>query len=301
MSEGLVIHRLNTGRIESRDEVGLLGGGLLPGGRRIRQHGWSERIERPDGSIVAGTLVPAPAWYIEGADERILIDTGMGTAAEVIAAQRAYGVCLAVESGPEHDLVAQLGALGVAPEQVDLVIHTHLHFDHVGANDRFPHARFLVHHGELAWALCAPPYYRTTYYPDYARKVRGVLDRVELMVGDVHRVAPGIEAVHTGGHSPGHCAVLVQTPVGSVAIAGDAVANYRNLEYEWPSGNPFDVGAAVRSIQLLKRHDLILVNHDPMFEQLFPSGHVGDEPLSCETMTFMRALRCARSTGREAP
>jgi hypothetical protein len=45
----------------------------------------------------------------------------------------------------------------------------------------------------------------------------------------------------------------VETEHGTAVIGGDAVYNYRNLEYEWPQGPVFDVGATVRSIQTLRR------------------------------------------------
>jgi glyoxylase-like metal-dependent hydrolase (beta-lactamase superfamily II) len=189
--------------------------------------------------------------------------------------------------------VGQLESLGVDAGQIDLVLHTHLHFDHIGYNERFPNARFIVHRDELAWALCPPPYYRTFYYPAYARHVHSVLDRIELMDGTEHHVAPGIRMVHTGGHSPGHCAVFVDTAEGTAVIAGDAVANYRNLEHDWPGGIVFDLPACARAIQLLKRAQLILVNHDPSFAELFPTGRVGDEPVAQATLAYMHKLRNA--------
>jgi hypothetical protein len=74
-------------------------------------------------------------------------------------------------------------------------------------------------------------------------------------------------------------------------IAGDAVYNYRNLEYEWPQGALFDLEATLRSVQTLKRADIILLNHDPEFEDLFPSGVIGATPLPAATASYMRRLR----------
>jgi glyoxylase-like metal-dependent hydrolase (beta-lactamase superfamily II) len=59
------------------------------------------------------------------------------------------------------------------------VVHTHLHFDHVGSNEAFPNARFLVHGAELPWALSPPPY-GAYYYPEFGEHVRRVLDRVHM-------------------------------------------------------------------------------------------------------------------------
>lgn len=287
------IHRLNSGWIESMPGVSLMGEGrhpAVPGGQ-IRSYGYREDIRRPDGSVVEGTMIPAPAWYIEGAAQKILVDTGTGNAEEVIAVQSLYGSALATITEPEHDVVTQLEGLGVGAEEIDVVVQTHLHFDHVGSNERFPNATFLVNQLELPWALCPPPY-GVYYYREFGHHVRAVLDQIQIVEGD-RQVAPGIRMVHTGGHSPGHSVLFVETEVGTAVIAGDAVYNYRNLEYEWPQGPLFDVGATIRAIQTLKSADVILLNHDPLFEHLFPSEVVGAEPLAAETADYMERLRTA--------
>jgi glyoxylase-like metal-dependent hydrolase (beta-lactamase superfamily II) len=291
MSHGLRIHRLNTGWLESAPGVSLMNEGRhpdVPGGQ-IRSYGWRADIRRPDGTVAVGTMVPAPAWYIEGGDARILVDTGMGRADEVIAVQGRYGITLAARNDTDDDILGRLARMGVGPEEIDLVVHTHLHFDHVGADGAFPNARFLVHEAELPWALSPPPY-GAYYYPEFGEHVRRVLDRVQIVTGD-HEVVPGVRMVHTGGHSPGHCVVFVRTDVGSAVIAGDAVYNYRNLEYEWPQGAFFDLEATLRSMQTLKGADVILLNHDPAFDELFPGGVIGAEPLPVATAGYMGRLR----------
>jgi glyoxylase-like metal-dependent hydrolase (beta-lactamase superfamily II) len=293
MSHAYRIHRLNTGWIESMPGVSLMGEGrhpAVPGGQ-ILPYGHSEELKRPDGSLAPGTMIPAPAWYIEGAERKILVDTGTGKAEEVIAVQSLYGRPLATITEPEHDIVRQLERLGVGAEEIDLVVQTHLHFDHVGSNERFPNATFLVNAKELPWALCPPPF-GVYYYREFNHHVKAVLDRIEIVEGE-RQVAPGIRMVETGGHSPGHSILFVETEVGTAVIAGDAVYNYRNLEYDWPQGPLYDVGAALRAIQTVKRADVILLNHDPFFEHLFPSEVVGAEPLAAETAAYMARLRTA--------
>lgn len=295
MSDGLRVHRLNTGWLESMPGVSLMGEGRhpdVPGGQ-ILPYGWSTDIERPDGSIVNGTMVPAPAWYIEGADKKILIDTGTGKAEEVISVQGRYGPSLKVITDFEQEITRQLDRLGVAAEDIEIVVHTHLHFDHVGSNELFPNATFLVNEAELPWALCPPPY-GVYYYREFSHHVRKILDQIQIVHGD-YQVAPGIRIVFTGGHSPGHSVVFVETRVGTMVLAGDAVYNYRNLEYEWPQGPVFDVGKTIQSIQTLKTADVILLNHDPLFEELFPGSVIGSEPLPEKTAVYMKRIRTARS------
>lgn len=293
MAEQLRIHWLNSGWIESMPGVSLMGEGrhpAVPGGQ-LRSYGYTEEIRRPDGSVVSGTMIPAPAWYIEGAEKRILVDTGTGDAEEVIAVQSLYGSPLATITGPEHNIVAQLDGLGVAPEQIDIVVQTHLHFDHVGSNELFPNATFMINALEIPWALCPPPF-GVYYYKEFSHHVISILDQVQIVHGD-HQIAPGIRMVHTGGHSPGHSVLFVETDVGTAVIAGDAVYNYRNLEYEWPQGPVYEIGATLRSMQTLKSADVVLVNHDPLFERLFPTGIIGKDPLLTETAEYMARLRTA--------
>jgi glyoxylase-like metal-dependent hydrolase (beta-lactamase superfamily II) len=99
--------------------------------------------------------------------------------------------------------------------------------------------------------------------------------------------------VHTGGHSPGHSVVFVDTAAGRAVIAGDAVYNYRNLEYEWPQGPLFDVAATLRAIETLKTADLILLNHEPLFEDLFGTGPIGADEPPAHVRDYMSRVRTA--------
>ncbi|MDX6600504.1 MAG: hypothetical protein QOE87_4391, partial [Gaiellales bacterium] len=230
MGEKIRIHQLNTGWISSTPGVSLMAEGRhprVPGGQ-IKSYGWREDLRLPDGSTVAGAMIPVPAWYIEGAGPRILVDTGAGSAEQIISVLSRYGPSLAAFTEPEHDIVTQLQGLGISPDDIDIVIQTHLHFDHICGNEAFRNATFLVHQAELAWALCPPPF-GVYYYREFSGHIQSVLDQIQIIHGD-HQVAPGVRMVHTGGHSPGHCIVFVDTSIGKVVIAGDVVYNYRNLE-----------------------------------------------------------------------
>jgi glyoxylase-like metal-dependent hydrolase (beta-lactamase superfamily II) len=288
------IIRLNTGWMEDTPDVSFLGGGRsprVPGGQLL-VHGHSDALPRPDGTTGSGIMGPVPSWLIEGEGLRILVDTGFGPLEVFEAAMRARGFDQPnVTAGAEQHIVAQLGQHGVDPGQIDLVVQSHLHFDHVGANAEFPEAPFVVHRSELSWAL-APPLFGMFYFPEYEPQVRGTLDRLRVVDGDT-QIAPGIRLVHTGGHSPGHCAVFVTTAFGTAVIGSDVVYHYRNLEYGWPSANAWSVGETLRGLETLKQADLILLNHDDFFEVLFPSGIVGDEEPSASTREYMKRVRTA--------
>lgn len=291
MSNDWVIHRLNTGWLYSPDAVSLSGEGRHPAapGGAIRLRSWQPAIPQPDGRTLPGAMVPAPAWLLRGGGLKILVDTGTGTAEEIQSVQRSYGLNLTVETPAECNILARLAVLDVQPRDIDLVLHTHLHFDHIGGDHLFPAARFLVQREEIPWALC-PPAFAGYYFPSFRPKLLSVLDRISFIDKDC-TPAPGLRLVHTGGHSQGHCVVFVETRIGTVAIAGDAVYNYRNLELNWPQGPYTDLTAVLRSIELLKTADVVLVNHDSDFDRLFPDDTIGDRELSTATLTYMRRLR----------
>ncbi|MGH3040914.1 MAG: N-acyl homoserine lactonase family protein [Candidatus Rokuibacteriota bacterium] len=289
----IVIHRIDTGWIEAPLESTLLGRGIhpdLPGGRLV-PYGYRERIERRDGSVGSGTMIPVPAWYVEGAAKRILVDTGVPPAAETDQLHERYVGVVAQEIRDDDALVKGLAALGVEPDQVDVLVHTHLHYDHIGRDELFEAAEVVVDERELSWALSPPPYAsRLFYFPEVARHLRPVLDRVRS-VRDGCEIAPGVRLRFSGGHSFGHSVIEVDTALGRVVLTGDAVYSYRSLEAGWPQGTYVDLEQSVAAIASLRRADVVVVNHDPLVGELFPTGRIGDEELSARTATYLEGLK----------
>nr|WP_268248860.1 MBL fold metallo-hydrolase [Actinoplanes ianthinogenes] len=106
--------------------------------------------------------------------------------------------------GPGGMLLDNLAADGVTPADVDLVVLTHLHRDHVGWAGAFPRARYLVDRREWEhW--CAHP---GGVGPDPDR----VLPAIARRLGHLDQLPPGIQAVPTPGHTPGHTCLLVTDP-----------------------------------------------------------------------------------------
>jgi glyoxylase-like metal-dependent hydrolase (beta-lactamase superfamily II) len=134
----------------------------------------------------------------------LLIDTGVGPQPRAFL--------------PDADarLLDELAGLGVTPAEIDVVVHTHLHVDHVGWDGAFPNARYLVHEDDWAFfmrepSLSARPHLRDKVLP---------LRTVELVSGD-HELAPGVELFPTAGHTPGHMSVRA----GSLVVLGDVVVH----------------------------------------------------------------------------
>ncbi|AUH39945.1 N-acyl homoserine lactonase family protein [Streptomyces sp. CMB-StM0423] len=276
MSGKHTIHHIVTGELESSLSVSLLNSGAHPDLDResVLPYGYRHDIRRRDGSLHEGVMVPVPVWLIEGADRTILIDTGLGDLDEVSAMQSRYGVGFVAERrGSQQDIVAGLARHGVRPEDVDVVVLTHLHFDHIGNNELFPRATFVVQRDELPQGI-APPQFCMFYYPEYSYKVTDVRDRLRVIDGDVE-LADGIRLVKIGGHTPGCMVVMVETESGTVCLTSDVMYNYRNLELNWPMGSFWDLAQLMRGYDRLHREaDIIVPEHDWQFTEHFPKGTI---------------------------
>jgi len=141
-------------------------------------------------------------WAIEGDGGTILVDTGM------------------IDSTPELD--AEWGpVLRPWPEtgEVVAVVNTHLHFDHCGGNRRFAGTPTYVQHVELEAAVA----------PDYLEEWVRFPGATYVEVDGDAELFPGVSVLLTPGHSPGHQAVVVETPDGVVVLGGDVTYSMREL------------------------------------------------------------------------
>lgn len=273
---GVKIHHIVTGELESSLAVSLLNSGAhpeVPHEHRL-PFGFRHDIVRRDGSVQSGVMVPVPVWLLEGTEKTILIDTGLGDIDEVSTMQSRYGVDFVASRTPDQDLVAGLAEHGVRPQDVDVVVLTHLHFDHVGNNELFPNATFVVQKDELPQAT-HPPSFCMFYYPEYAYKVEAVRDRLQVVDGDV-QLDPAVRLVKIGGHTPGCMVVMVSTDVGTVCLTSDVMYNYKNLELNWPMGSFWDLPDLMAGYDRLHREaDVIVPEHDWKFRELYPTGTIG--------------------------
>jgi glyoxylase-like metal-dependent hydrolase (beta-lactamase superfamily II) len=269
------IHHIVTGELESSLAVSLLNSGAHPAldQSQVLPYGFRHDIKRLNGDITSGVMVPVPVWLIEGAGKTILIDTGLGEIDEVSRMQSRYGVDFVASRAEDQHLVAGLARYGVKPEDVDIVVLTHLHFDHIGATEMFPRAKFYVQRDELPQGV-APPSFCMFYYPEYSYKITDIRDRLVVIDGDVD-VADGVRLVKIGGHTPGCMVVMVETASGVVCLTSDVMYNYRNLELNWPMGSFWNLPELMRGYDRLHREaDIIVPEHDWQFLEHFPTGTI---------------------------
>jgi len=121
--------------------------------------------------------------------------------------------------------------VGIAPEEIDLVVLSHLHWDHCLNAALFPNARFIVQRAELRYAAAPLPVHRPMYGQDVpgARPLLPVKGNVEVIEGD-RRIADGVTLVLTPGHTPGIQGVAVETSRGVHFIASDNIPLFDNWE-----------------------------------------------------------------------
>jgi len=164
-------------------------------------------------------------------------------------------------------LVHRLDTLDLQPANVDLVVISHLHYDHAGGAALFAESELVVQKDEYAYAqypaqFFAPFYYRKNFdLPGY---------RWRLLDGDTELV-PGVTVLRSDGHTPGHQSLLVELPEsGPVVLAGDSCYWQEHIDQERVPGVVWDPTRALHSIKKLKTiarltGGRIFPSHDPVF------------------------------------
>ena len=231
------------------------------------------KVEWSDGTVTNGVKHPGCVYLISGGAKRILVDTGVGDFDRIRTLRTQRGDRFYLKAKPEWDLVTQLKGLGVEPDDIEIVISTHLHWDHVGGNALFRHARFFAQQEDVPLALTAPRY-APHFFPEMVGCITGVADRLVLLDGDA-QIIPGVQVWKVGGHSPGSQVVAVRTEKGTIALASDVINKYENLDYDWPgpTGNMWNIDEVLRAHARLKREaDLIIPGHDWKVWDRYPEG-----------------------------
>ncbi|HEY7623839.1 MAG TPA: N-acyl homoserine lactonase family protein [Candidatus Limnocylindria bacterium] len=167
-------------------------------------------------------FVPVWSALIRTTEGNVLFDTGLHPV-HVARPDATFGPgSLKVVMSDEDAVVARLASVGVRPDDVTVVVNSHLHFDHAGNNGAFPKATFIVQGEHLAFAK-GKPNFPGVYWDIPELTYMPVSGRV--------RVAPGLEVVPTPGHAPGHQSLVVDLPeTGRVVLCGDAAFTRTNLE-----------------------------------------------------------------------
>lgn len=157
--------------------------------------------------------IPIYCWYLEGGDRKILIDTGEMSPIQSEDRERSIG-------GPIYTFEEGLAKWGLKPEEIDVVIHTHLHNDHCENDFKCVNARFYIHEKELT-SIHAPHPLDFRYNEEFILDVEEN-GQIEKIVED-REILPGIRVVHTPAHTEGGLSILIDTPGGWAVITGFCV------------------------------------------------------------------------------
>jgi glyoxylase-like metal-dependent hydrolase (beta-lactamase superfamily II) len=264
----------------------------------LRCHALEGGLQRLDGGAMFG-VVPRPLWekrappderhriplamrclLVEHPDGLVLIDTALGNK-EPARFLEIYGVENAGLEGATQ-LEDALAAAGFLPQDVRLVINTHLHFDHAGGNTTldpelehdprrhvrmtFPQATYVVQRGELEFARHTNERTRASYLPPNFEPVAAA-DRWRLVDGAAE-VVSGISVRPTPGHVPFHQSVLVRDRGETAAFLADLIPTAAHLPLPWIMGYDLEPLRSLESKRALLREAAaggwrLVFEHDP--------------------------------------
>jgi glyoxylase-like metal-dependent hydrolase (beta-lactamase superfamily II) len=251
---------------------------------------------RLDGGAMFG-VVPKPLWERRApADERnrirlglrpllvrgkktMIIDAGIGAKMDAKSVE-IYGI------DRSRNLDHTLGEAGLADGDIDIVLASHLHFDHAGGFTavgesgrivpRFPRARYVVRTAEWEDATHPHERNRASYLPENFVPLAeaGVLD---LVAGD-EWIMPGVRVVRTGGHAMHHQIVMIESDGRTAVFAADLIPTTAHIDEPWIMGYdlyPMDTLAFKRQFvrEAIEREYLVFFEHDPEVA----AGYIRDE------------------------
>jgi len=216
--------------------------------------------------------VPMPMdyfiWVIRNQDRLFLVDTGFN---EDMAVKR-HRTLLRKPSDA-------LALIGIDTADVTEIVITHLHNDHVGTFDSFPHATFHLQDDELKFAtgrhMCCEGFRRPFEIDHVAGMIRLVYkDQIRFHDGDA-QIAPGVELLKIGGHTAGLQAVRVHTARGWVVLASDSSHYYEHFEKKRVFSLVFHLGDVMGGYEKLLSNasspSHVVPGHDPLVVARYPA------------------------------
>jgi N-acyl homoserine lactone hydrolase len=212
-------------------------------------------------------------WLIQGEGKKILVDTGMGGEYTKQFVERAKNSQAGFPVGPGEDTISLLESHGLQPEDIEMVILTHLHYDHIANIALFTNAVIVVNGS--GWEAARNPIHPVfDQFPQDVLAYMGHEMKNQLrFVGKEEEVLPGIRVIWTGGHTACSQAVQIRTNMGRVVLTGDVAYLYDNLELDHPIGLGVNLYESVDALKRLKlAGDILLPGHDKEILSRYPDG-----------------------------
>ena len=237
---------------------------------------WEQRAAADEKNRIALGLRPL---VVRSADKTMIIDAGIGDKMDAKNIT-IYGI------DRSRHLDHALMEAGLDAARIDLVLASHLHFDHAGGFTirdssgalvpRFPRARYVARTGEWEDATHPHERNRASYLQEYFVPLRdaGVL---ELLPGD-GSIMPGVRVVRTGGHTMHHQIVMIQSNERTAVFAADLIPTTAHIDPPWIMAYdlyPMDTLAFKRAFirEAIEREYLIFFEHDPVVA----AGHIREK------------------------
>jgi methylmalonyl-CoA epimerase len=246
----------------------------------------SDGFFRLDGGAMFG-VVPKPMWekktqadvrnrillgmrplIVRGA-RTMLIDAGLGDKDDA-KFHEIYGV------DRSRNLDHTLAEVGLGPGDIDIVLASHLHFDHCGGftyrdasgkvRPKFPRAQYVVRRGE--WEDATHPHERNRASYLFDNFVPLADAGVLQLVDDDQAIMPGVRVQRTGGHCMHHQVIWIESGGQTAVFAADLVPTTAHLDNPWIMGYdlyPMDTLAAKKAFfkDVAAKRALVFFEHDP--------------------------------------
>lgn len=261
----------------------------------LRIHAIEGGGQKLDGGAMFG-VVPKPLWekripadernriplamrclLVQTPDALVLIDNGAGNK-ENEKFVNIYGLENTSSDPARYPTILEeaLAAAGYTPDDVDIMLDTHLHFDHAGGNTyidpegqvhlSFPRARYIVQKGEYEYAHWRNERIQASYLKHNFDPVMEA-GKLELIDGDVE-IIPGISVLRTPGHTPHHQSVLIQSAGETAIFLADVMPTSAHLPLPWIMGYDVEPLVTLESKRtIVKRAQdeewLLIFEHDP--------------------------------------
>lgn len=226
-------------------------------------------LTAPGEAFVAGLDGPVDlavwSFLVEHPSGTVLFDTGMHPSLRDDPAGRLGGLAglFTIDYGPDDDVASRLAGAEVAPDEVDIVIGSHLHFDHAGGNALVPDARLLLQRREWEHARAEE---------EGGGYVAADLDTghdLHLVDGEHDVFGDGrVVCVPTFGHTPGHQSLLLRLDDGDLLLTADACYLRQSLERLALPAFGWDLDLQREVMQTFADHEArgttLVFGHDPV-------------------------------------
>ena len=219
----------------------------------------------PDAEPEERAELPVSCFLLRHPQGNVLFDTGCHPSVETDGEARWGGLVKFMTPilRPGENVIAELATLDLTPDDIDLVVNSHLHCDHCGCNEFFKNASFLIHAKEIAVVEDADMegkgYFRADW--DHPMPMEAVEAEKDIF-GDERLIALPLP-----GHTPGSMGVLANLDrSGSFLLASDALSIYDSLRTDFSPKNNWNAELFVTSLAEIRRIERrgvqVLCGHD---------------------------------------